>query len=204
MKQETGNNLSEPAKIVSIRLVSGGHSFSVDTLPKRAFDDDATVEFSVSTHKCLLVPAEVFDAAEAEKYLAAEGIYCAGDERAAYRIEGDKAAVMAVNAACLGQISAQFGGRAYITTPLLREYKAAGRELHIHTVGEVSYFKLYDGARLQYAEAAATADSDEILYYTTLISRAADLTAYIIYISGDNAQKTAKLLKRYFKKVQCE
>ena len=204
MRQETGSNNSAAIQKVSIRLASGGHSFSVDMLPKRAFDSDAETVFEVITHKCTLVPAEVFEPAAAAAYLAADGRACSADERAVFRIEGDKAVVMAAADSCVAQIDDKFGGRAVLTSPLLREYEAKGRELHICTLGGVSFFKLYDGPKLQYAEAAATADSDEVLYYTTLLDREFALGEYLIYISGDEARKTAKLLKRYYRKVLCE
>lgn len=165
MKPETGNNsVSADVRKVSVRIESGGHSFSVDALPKLAFDENAAVEFVVITHKTVLVPDELFDEAAAGDFLAVAGLPCAAGEKPLCIPDEGCTAVAAVSAECLSEIARQFGPRSRFVT----------------------------------------ADADEILYYVCGLDRNFGLGEYHIYIYGDGADETAKLLKRYFKNVKCE
>ncbi len=205
MKRETGNNRTAADKRVSIQLKLGGHSFSKGMLPKKLLEGDAKVEFSVLTHKCLLVPGEMFDERAAAEYLAIEGLGCAQDERAVCDFTEDGiVGVMAVSCGCADEICTLLGDRAVFTTPLVWHYAAQGKEMRIYTAGGVSFIKLYDGERLQYAEAVRTSDSNEVLYYIALLDGVFALADYTAYIRGESASETAKLIKRYFKKTKCE
>ena len=205
MRQVTGNN-SLPANVnkVSVRVVSGGHSFCVDGLPKKAFSDDVTVEFEVVTLKTILVPTEVFEAENAEKYLAVAGVPCSADEEAVCITDGWRTAVMAVSTECLAAIDETFGARAVFISPLLHRHDVSGYKLHIRTIGEVSCFKLYADSTLRFAEILPTAGADDVLYYVQGLDAQYGLKAYHIYIYGDGAEETSKVLKRYFKGVRCE
>lgn len=205
MKPETGNNsVSADVRKVSVRIESGGHSFSVDALPKLAFDENAAVEFVVITHKTVLVPDELFDEAAAGDFLAVAGLPCAAGEMPLCIPDEGCTAVAAVSAECLSEIARQFGPRARFVSPMVMRSQSAGRRLYIRTFGKVSYFNLWDEGRLRLAEAFVTADADEILYYVCGLDRNFGLGEYHIYIYGDGADETAKLLKRYFKNVKCE
>ena len=204
MKQATGNNSLKDTKIVSVRIDSGGHYFSVDTLPKAAFENSCNVEFSIVTHKTVLVPAEIFEPEAAASYLEIAGLGCAVGERPVYTVRGDKAVVMAIAESCADTLIDRFDSHIAFCSPLLEEFAGKEKALHIRTIGDVSYFKLYDGENLLFAEALMTDSRDETLYYTALLDRKFGLAAYLIYIYGDRQKQTAKLLKRYFKNIKCE
>ena len=205
MRQVTGNN-SRPAdkNKVSVRIESGGHSFSLDGLPKKAFDEETTVVFSVITHKTLLVPAELFDQSAAANMLAIAGLECTPDEEPVCTSDNGTVTVMAVAKSAVAAISERFGERARFTSPLSAATNAEGRRLDIRTCGRVSYFTLSEEGRLHFAEALKTDDADEILYYVQAVNNRFILDKYLIYIYGDGAAETAKLLRRYFKGVKCE
>ena len=205
MRPETGNNSpSADNRKVSVRLDSGGHSFSADNLPKRAFAQDVQVEFTVVTHKTVLVPAEAFDPEAAAALLAVAGLPCSADEEPLCITAGDKTAVAAIDCRCATEIARLFGGRAAFVSPLLHDCPAEERRLCIRTLGKVTFFTITDNGRLRFAEAFRTENSDEVLYYTRELDRRCMLEGYLIYIYGDEASETARLLKRYYKKVKCE
>ena len=204
MKQVTGNNQSHNSKRLSIRLRSGGHSFSCDSLPRAAQNDDTDIEFTVITHKCTLVPAEAFEDSDAAEYLAIEGLACTKEERPVCAADNDTIAVMAVDAACADTVACKFGRRASFTTPLLKRYSPHGKALHIYRADGVVFMKLYDDRTLKYAAAVRAADTDEVLYYAALVNERFGLNDYIIYISGDDSDTCRKVLRKYFTDVRCE
>ena len=205
MRPETGNNHPSADVIkVSVRVDSGGHSFSVDTLPKRASDKKTTVEFVIVTDKTVLVPSDIFSNQDAEALLAAAGVPCNSDEQPLCISAGEMTAVAAVSKRCAELIAGRFGGRAVFASPLLEEFASDGRKLHIRTFGSTACFKLYEDGRLRFAEMLKTAGEDDVLYYVQGLHDHFALDAYHIYIYGDRSAETAKLLKRYFNNVECE
>lgn len=204
MKPETGNNsLAAQTEKVSVRIESGGHSFSSDTLPPKVLQA-AEAEFCVVTDKTVLVPDEAFDPEYAERWLAVSGLACNDDELPLCVSRNGVTAIMAVARQCSAAIGREFGQRAHFTTPLLEEYDSEGRKLHIRTIGQVSYFKLYENGRLRFAEALKTEGPGDILYYMHKIDGRFGLDAYHIYIYGEGAAGTRKVLKKYFNRVKCE
>ncbi len=201
MKQETGNNLSAPQNDVSIQLKLGGHSFSAASLA--SVPDDADITFIVETHKATLVPKQVFDESMAADYLAAVGLSCAADETAVCSdMQAETIAVMAINKSALSEIAGMFGARAGFTSPLLCSDHDGSRNMSIQIIEGVAYFRAFDNG-LQAAEAIRIASDNDVLYYATRIGAALNFGKDTdIYIKG--GKSTAKLIKRYFKKVICE
>lgn len=205
MRPETGNNNpSADNSKVSIRLESGGHSFSADALPDELRNPQTEALFEVVTHKTLLIPSELFERDNAARYLAVAGLACRPDETALTAEKEGMTAVMAVSSKMLNAIRPHFGERAAFTSPLLELENGGGRELRIALYGDVSYFKLSDDGRLRFAEALRTVDFDEILYCLHILDERFGLAAYHIYICGDGAADTAARVKKYFRKVKCE
>ena len=205
MKQETGNNRAATEKRLSIQLQLGGHSFSQALLPREAVMSNEVVTFSVLTHKCTLVPKEVFDATDVEKYLAIEGLGCDDDECAICDFTGDDAiVVMAIDKVCLKEICDTLVGRALFVSPLSREYHTAEKDIYIYMIDGIAYFKLYDGEKLLYAEAAKVVNCHDVVYYIALLGECFDLSVFNAYIEGEQTVETAKLIRPYFQKVKCE
>lgn len=198
------NNNPQNDKKVSVRADSGGHSFSFDTLPESLFDGTAQVEFSVSTHKTTLLPAVVFDERSAAKYLAVAGLACREDERALCITCGNIVAVVAVSVEFLARVAETFGARASFTSPLLELCREEGSKMHIRRAGDVSYVVFCVNGKLRFAEAFRTESEEEVLYYVHLLRDRFDLNEYLIYISGEHSEATARLLSKYFSHVKCE
>lgn len=204
MKPATGSRPSADSNKVSVRIDSGGHSFSVDTLPREVADGECVAEFCVVTCKTVLVPDEVFDETAAANYLAVAGVPCSADETPVTASANGITAVMAVARTFAEAVGRLSGGRARFTTPLLRECTPEGRRLEISTAGDVSCFRICDKGRLRFAEALRTESAEDILYYTSELRSRFGLDEYIIYICGDSAAEKARLLSKYFKGVICE
>lgn len=204
MKQVTGNNASPAGKRLSIRLKAGGHSFSVDMLPKAALDSDAEAVFEVITHKSTLVPSEAFDPQLAEDYLAVVGLACSEDECAVYAERNGTVAVMAISRNCRGQIAEALGERASYTSPLLAEHAPEKRTLYLCAEEETLYLKFYDNGGLIMAEALPSKGTDDILYYAAAAGAEFGPAQYDIILSGTRARAAYKILNKYFKNVKCE
>ena len=188
-----------------VQLKLGGHSFSTASLPRGATYGDDVVVFSVLTHKCTLVPKEIFKADDAAKYLEIEGMGCDNNECVVCDFTGEDAvAVMAIDKVCLRDICETLVGRALFVSPLAREYDTAEKDIYIYMVEGLAYLKLYDGRKLLYAEVVKAADGYDVLYYIALLGKCFALSHFNAYIEGEQVSETAKLISPYFKKVKCE
>ena len=198
------NNNPQNKNKVSVRAESGGHSFCIDSLSGEILDGECGVEFCIVTHKTVLVPDEIFETSSAARYLSVAGVPCAGDEEPLCISEGGITAVMAVSERFMADVGRRLGGRASFTSPLLGDCGHNGRRVQIQTLGGVSFFKVGDNGRLRFAEALQTDSADDILYYANALDSRFGLNEYLIYICGDGAETTARLLSKYFSSVKCE
>jgi hypothetical protein len=204
MRQVTGSNPIPQQNDVSIRLNSGGHSFSVATLPTTATNADTRIRFVIDTPRVTLVPRTEFSANAATQYLAVCGIEPLHDE-VVIAIEGedDITAVVAINRVAYESISAKLADRAQFTTPLLDNRHPAEHCVTIGVGEGVCYVCYHTAETLRFAEALTIGADDDILYYTTRLFEAESIPLNIpIYING--SRSAAALLKRYFKQVICE
>lgn len=172
MKQATGNVCNTYRRNVSIRLVSGGHSFS--QVPAGAL---ATAERPVGVEilsvKTTLVPAEYFVAGHEADYLALAGLACATDETAvATSPENDAIAVMALARKACDALAAAFGSDIEYLSPLAAQCPVECTDaIWAHSCAGVLYIKVYGGGALRFAETAYAADEQETAYY---LARVAD------------------------------
>ena len=208
MRQVTGSNPIPKQNEVSIRLNSGGHSFSADTLSalaQRADREPSTrFVFVIDTPRVTLVPREEFSAEATESYLAVCGIECLPDEIAiAIDQSAPIVAVAAINRTTHESIIAKLGERAEFTNPLLDDRHPEQHCVSI-CVGEgVCYVRYHKAEGLRFAEALTLGSDEDLLYYTMRIFEAESIALNTpIYINGSHS--AAKLLKRYFKHVICE
>lgn len=189
--------------MVSIRLVSGGHSFSAAEL-KQTICENSALLVVVDTHRVTLVPSEHFVAEEAAKYLAINGLMPQADEEVVWsNPSADIVAVMAVSRNAKCSIEALFQGEIEWYTPLLDSTHSDSVCCCLEITPTACYVRLYDNNGLRLAEALQTSSEVEILYYITQIFEIEKFTAATpIYLRGNNTH--SKTLKKYFKKVICE
>jgi len=156
---------------VSIRLVSGGHSFS--QVPDSVLAAERPVGVEVLSVKTTLVPAEYFVAGHEADYLALAGLACAPDETAvATSYEGETIAVMAIARKAYDILSAAFGTDIEYLSPLAAQCPVECKDaIWAHGDGSVLYIKVYGGGAMRFAETAYAADVQETAYY---LSRVAD------------------------------
>ena len=144
---------------VSIRLMSGGHTFSNQDIESvKSAGENAMVEFV--TPKTVLRPEQGFDATNAKSDLETVGYVVADDEvvvsSPAYN---GRVAVMAVNAKCVEAIVAVNASISYSSPLLSGEDMAEGSYIALY--GNVLYVRVYKaGLRLAEAMVVET-DADE-------------------------------------------
>lgn len=180
---------------VSIRLMSGGHTFSTKDLETiRQAGAGAVVEFV--THKTVLRPEQGFDMTNAVDDLTATGYAVAENEVVVSgRAQSGRVAVMAVSAACVEAIEA-LGVEVAYTSPLL-----AGEDLaegsHIALYGDVLYVRVYKGG-LRFAEAIAVENDADLLYYLVNIDKVYGIYNMYARAEGD-VERLNRVCRKYFK-----
>lgn len=180
---------------VSIRLMSGGHTFSIKDIDAiKQAGAGAVVEFV--TPKTVLRPEQDFDRANAADDLAATGYVVADNEvMVSTKAQNGKVAVMAVSAACVEAIEA-LGVEFVYTSPLL-----AGDDptegSYIALYGDVLYVRVYkDGMR--FAEAIAVENDADVLYYLTTIDQVYGIYNTYARAEGD-VERLNRVCRKYFK-----
>ena len=197
MRQETGSNLISGNKKVSIQVKLGGPSFSAHNIT--IAEDIEQVEVVIDTPRVTLAPRTEVSLDTASELLRIVGKPCRSNEQSVCsELQADIVAIMAIDAEALRSIVEQWGSRATFTTPLLDMCHNDESCLTIDATERVCYMRLFDGG-LQRAEAYEATTAEDILLLAT---EWLDNNNTPIYIKG--SAESAKLLRKYFKRVVCE
>ena len=184
---------------VSIRLLSGGHSFSLEELGARVAATEGAVEVVVLTPKTTLVPEEFFAAEHAALYLNEVGLAVTDGECAVCsKPVGGVVAVMAIDVACFDVLQ---DADVVYTTPLLAECAVEeGSALHLE--GGLLYLRIYNGG-MRFAEVVECANDADILYYLTKIDEVYNIYNMSARAYGDTV-RLQRVAKPLFKELICE
>lgn len=187
---------------VSIRLKSGGHSFSIEAFKAAIADNECPAEVVLLTAKSTLVPAEFFEKAHAAAYLADVGIAPSMSECAVYsKPSNGIVAVMAISKSCYEAMHETHPAGVICTSPLLPGSEAAdGVSLHLED--DLLYIHIYNGG-LQFAEVVECLSDTDILYYLAAIDEAYNIYNMNARAKGDTA-RIKRVCKRVFKELICE
>ena len=187
---------------VSIRLKSGGHSFSVSELSVEVRNASQPVVVAVLTAKSTLVPAEFFDKEHAADYLREVGLALNIEECAVYSNTVNGAvAVMAVSKRCYDELKEAIPSGVIFTSPLLDgDVLEKGSVLHLEA--DVLYVRIFDGG-LRFAETFECKNDADVLYYLTKIDEVYGIYNMFARAKGD-VKRMQKLLKPLFKDLVCE
>jgi len=197
MRQETGSNHTLTNKKVSIQVKLGGRSFSADNFAAR--EDVEQVEFVIDTPRVVLAPRAEVSLDTASELLRIIDKPCRSNEQSVCsELQADIVAVMAIDNDALAAIINKWGSRASFTSPLLDMRHCEESCLTIDASEKVCYMRLFDNG-LQRAEAFTATTPEDILY---VVAEWISSNKTPIYIKGNKA--TAKLLRKYFKRVICE
>lgn len=187
---------------VSIRLKSGGHSFSASELGAEVRSASQPVEVVVLTAKTTLVPAEFFDGEHAADYLAEVGLAPSADECAVYsKAVNGVVAVMAINKACYDTLKVSIPAGVAFTSPLLGDSTLQKGSV-IHLEERVMFVNVYDGG-LRFAEAFECENDADVLYYLATVNEVYGIYNMYARAMGD-VKHLQKLLKPIFKNLVCE
>ena len=187
---------------VSIRLKSGGHSFSALELSAEVHSASQPVEVVVLTAKSTLVPAEFFDREHAADYLIEVGLTPSVAECAVYSdVVNGAVAVMAVSKRCCAELRESIAAGVRFTSPLLEgEILEKGSILHLES--DVFYVRIFDGG-LRFAEALECKNDADVLYYLATLNQVYGIYNMYARANGD-VKRMQKLLKPLFKDLVCE
>ena len=197
MRPETGSKPILTNKKVSIQVKLGGRSFSADKIV--VAEDIEQVEFVIDTPRVLLAPREEVSLDTASELLSIIGKPCRSNEQSVCsELQADIVAVMAIDADALQTIIERWGSRAAFSSPLLDMRHSEEECLTIDATDRVCYLRLFRSG-LQRAKAFEATTPEDVLY---LITEWLGNNNIPIYIKGSN--ETAKLLRKYYKRVICE
>ena len=205
MRQVTGSNHTPSNKKVSIQLRLDGLLFIGDNLPQHNAEDGSIVEVELLTAKSVVVPTECFEPALAERYLQMSGIRCAAEEQPVWSDDCEGVtAIMVLRREIAEQLTARYGESLRYTTPLLHNVQCAGAHLYIYNAGNVVYFKLYNGEKVEFCEAISMPSADDVLYFVERLVSEFPSEDFSIHVAGTDTNSLRNLLKQYYKVVKCE
>lgn len=186
---------------VSIRLKSGGHSFSIEELTAIQ-DGGYPTDIVVLTTKTTLVPEELFDAAHATDYLSEVGLSPSISEIAINTTScNGMVAVMAINKRCYEALKTSMSTECVFSTPLLdNEAPTDGSILHLED--NILYVRVYNGG-LKFAEAMECKSDADVLYYLTSINEVYNIFNTHARAKGETT-RLQRIGKKVFKKIVCE
>jgi hypothetical protein len=185
---------------VSIRLKSGGHSFSGAELDALR-GAKQPVEVVLLTAKTTLVPAEFFDMTHAADYLADVGLAASVDEVVVTsKPVNGVVAIMAIAGRALADLQS-VATEMVFTSPLLAEQTVKqGSVLHLED--NLLYVRVY-GDDLRFAEVMSVESDADILYYLTVVDKVYGICNMSAHAKGD-AARLQRLCKQIFKNLICE
>ena len=187
---------------VSIRLKSGGHSFSASELSAEMRSASQPLEVVVLTAKTTLVPAEFLDREHVADYLAEVGLSPAADECAVCsNAEGGVVAVMAISKQCYEELNDAISAGVTFTSPLIANSDIEKGSV-IHLEDGVLYVNIYDGD-MRFAEAFECANDADVLYDLATVNEVYGIYNMYARARGD-VKHLQKLLKPIFKNLVCE
>lgn len=181
---------------VSIRLESGGHSFSEEALAE-AVASGEMVEVEIVSPRTTLMPAEA-RLAPAE-VLRMAGLAPLATECAVESVAVDgRVAVMAIDSALCARLSGY--SVAYLSPLSSVDCSREGAMLNL--IGSVLYLHIVEGGVLRVAEALPVANDADILYYLERFNEVYLIYNKAAYIKGDG--RLQPLARKVFKSVVCE
>ena len=187
---------------VSIRLKSGGHSFSGTALDAALHSASQSVEVVVLTPKTTLVPTEFFDVEHAADYLIELGLAPTISECVVHSVDKEGIiAVMAMSHKCYDELKELIPSGVIFTSPLLEgDVPVEGSIIHLED--GVLYVRIYRGV-LRFAEAFECKTDADVLYYLATLNSVYNIYNMYACARGD-VKRLQKLLKRLFKNFVCE
>lgn len=187
---------------VSIRLMSGGHSFSREAVDEIAAGLKGAAVVEIVTPRVTLVPTTMFHEEELENYLHMVGHGHKPSEVVVVSPEvDDRVAVLAVDKECYDYLRAKFGEKLYFVSPLILS-RVPKEGAIIELAGDVMYVRIFNGGMI-FGEALELSTDGDMLYWLESIN-----TVYHIYnmrtrVKGDIARFT-KCCNDLFTNLECE
>lgn len=183
---------------VSIRLESGGHSFSEAVLSE-AITSGVGVEVEIITPRTTLMPVEV-ELSPAEVLRMAGLAPLATECAVACRAKDGMVAVLAVDSALYSIITAS---EDVVCTSPLSAVDTLRDGVTLNLSGSVVYIHIVEGGELRVAEALEVDSDADIVYYLERLNEVYLIYNKTAYIKGD-IQRVGSVVKRFFKSVLCE
>lgn len=161
----------------------------------------SSVEIVVDSHKCALVPKEMFSAEDSARHLADMAIRAASTECVVCSEPVDGiVAVMAVDSVAAESIKGAAAAVTF-TSPILMG-KSLERGTYLHLSEAVLYIRIYD-ATLRFAEAAETTTDGDILFLLESLHRIYGVYNMNAYARGD-VERLKRVTKGLFRTIEFE
>lgn len=187
---------------VSIRLMSGGHSFSAAEISRGIKSDDGSYVVELITPKTTLVPAAAFSVESAASYLEMVGLAPSISEVVVFSPAiDDRVAVMALNKECFAHLSLTYGDAVVFVSPLI-----LGREpkdgVLLELLGDVLYLRIFNGGLL-FGEAVEVSNDADLLFAVESINQVYHIYNMRVRAKGDVA-RLKSCFQNLFTDLQCE
>lgn len=181
---------------VSIRLESGGHSFSEEALAEAIASGDR-VEVEIVSPRTTLMPADAH--LSPDEVLRMAGLAPLASECAVMSEAVDgRVAVMAVDSALCARLKEC---SAVFSSPL-SSVDCSREGTMLNLIGSVLYLHIVEGGVLRVAEALPVANDADIVYYLERFNEVYLIYNKAAYIKGGN--RIEAIAKKFFKSVVCE
>lgn len=187
---------------VSIRLMSGGHSFSREDIDSLARCTNGNAIVEIITPRTTLVPTTMFHAEAIDDYLRMVGRGHRHDEVVVVSPEvDDRVAIMALDRECHDYLREAFGGNIHFVSPLILS-RVPKEGAIIELVGEVMYVRIFNGGMI-FGEAIVIPTDADMLYALESINAVYHIYNMRTRVKGDVA-RFAKCCNDLFTNLECE
>lgn len=187
---------------VSIRLMSGGHSFSVAAVEELSKSGANEYVVEVATHKTTLVPITMFREESAQEYLSMVGLRPSHDEVVVFSPElDDRVAVMAVSKECYAHLSLVLGGAIAFVSPLqMGRVPKEGAIMEL--AGDTLFVRIFNGGMI-FGEAIEVRNDADMLFALESIDQVYHIYNMRVRAKGD-IERLKRCSKDLFSNLECE
>lgn len=187
---------------VSIRLMSGGHSFSVAAVEELSKSGATEYVVEVATPKTTLVPITMFRAESAMEYLSMVGLKPNHDEVVVFSPElDDRVAVMAMSKECYAHLSLVLGGGLKFVSPL-QMGRVPKEGAIVELAGDTLYVRIFNGGMI-FGEALEAKNDADILFALESIELVYHIYNMRVRAKGD-VERLKACCKNLFSDLECE
>lgn len=187
-------------KIMSTQLMLSGHNFIMAEQFANELDENtpANLRVTIDSAKTILVPQSLYEPSMAEGYLSLNDKRVEREECIVTAQKADIVALMVIDQRIARALKNDKWKVTY-SSPLLEGVVSYAKCVRINITEQNTYITISDNGKLQYAEAFATTQIDNILFIVENLHEVLSIKGYEVRVSGPDAESVAEAMKGRFK-----